>query len=442
LHVFYSDRVARPAAAPVGAHVLGENMAGLFRKTHDRIAEFERDFFYVTLDAVMILENGRFIGCNDAAARMFGWASRHDITRSSPGDISPPTQPDGEASATKAQRVIAEALRTGTSRFDWMHKRADGSPFLTQTTLVADSQRTKVFVCIVDLTERESRREAREKALASITDRFDGDMARILGAVRQVAGGIGETAQKLAAEAERTRDRAAAVSGTTAETATNVSSVAQAADELTASIREIAMQVEQSRKFADLATGDANGASAKVRGLAESSARIGEIVSMINAIASQTNLLALNATIEAARAGEAGRGFAVVASEVKHLASQTAKATEEIGGQISAVQTATREAVHAMDLINGRISEMSHIAGAIAAAVEEQSASTANIAQSVQQASEGAGSVSRTIEGVSNSADETVAAARQARDAIARMDEEASRVSGVVGEFLAAVRKI
>ena len=202
------------------------------------------------------------------------------------------------------------------------------------------------------------------------------------------------------------------------------------------------MQVDQSRKFADLATGDANGASAKVRGLAESSARIGEIVNMINAIAAQTNLLALNATIEAARAGEAGRGFAVVASEVKHLASQTAKATEEIGGQISAVQTATREAVHAMDQINGRISEMSHIAGAIAAAVEEQSASTANIAHSVQQASQGADAVSRTIEGVSNSADVTVAAARDARTAITRMEEEAGRVSGVVGEFLAAVRKI
>jgi methyl-accepting chemotaxis protein len=417
-------------------------MAGLFRKTHDRIAEFERDFFYDTLDAVMILEQGRFIGCNDAAARMFGWASKSDITKASPGDISPPTQPDGEASATKAQRVVAEALSNGTCRFDWVHKRANGAPFLTQTTLVADRKRTMVFVCVTDLTERENRRQERERGFASVTDRFDGDMARILGVVQQVSQGMGETARKLAAEAERTRDRAAAVSGATAETATNVSSVAQAADELTASIREIASQVEQSRKFADLATGDANGASAKVRSLAESSARIGEIVNMINAIAAQTNLLALNATIEAARAGEAGRGFAVVASEVKHLASQTAKATEEIGGQISAVQTATREAVHAMDQINGRISEMSHIAGAIAAAVEQQSVSTANIAHSVQQVSEGAGSVSRTIDGVSASADETVAAAREARNAITQMEEQASKVSGVVGDFLAAVRKI
>ncbi|MCW2283140.1 methyl-accepting chemotaxis protein [Rhodoblastus acidophilus] len=418
-------------------------MAGLFRKASDRGAKVQCDYFEVTPNAILMLEGDHFIDCNDAAVRIFGFSSKAAFAATSPADISPPTQPDGESSTLKAQRIIAEARQKGCCQFEWTHKRANGETFPAQVTLVRSRANPGVMYSgIVDLSEHESRRQAREKNLAVITDRFDGDMARILGAVRQVAGAIGDTAQKLAAEAERTRDRAAAVSGTTAETANNVSSVAQAADELTSSIREIAMQVDQSRKFADLATGDANGASAKVRSLAESSARIGEIVNMINAIAAQTNLLALNATIEAARAGEAGRGFAVVANEVKHLASQTAKATEEIGGQISAVQTATREAVHAMDLINGRISEMSHIAGAIAAAVEEQSASTANIAQSVQQASQGAGSVSRTIEGVSNSADETVAAARQARDAIARMDEEAGRVSGIVGEFLAAVRKI
>ena len=418
-------------------------MAGLFGKTKDRTAKVECDFFDVTPDSILTLEGGHFVDSNDAAVRIFGFASKAALVASSPADISPPLQADGEPSSTKAPRMINEALQKGWRQFEWIHKRANGETFPAQVTLVRSRANPNViFSAIVDLSERERNRQARETALTSVTDRFDGDMSRILGVIHQATLTIGEMAQKLASEAGRTRDRATAVSGSTSETANNVRSVAQAANELTDSIREIANQVEQSRKFADLATGDANSASAKVQGLAQSSARIGEIVNMINAIASQTNLLALNATIEAARAGEAGRGFAVVANEVKHLASQTAKATEEIGGQIAAVQTATREAVHAMDQINGRISEMSHISAVIAAAVEEQSVSTANIAQSVQQASDGAAAVSQTIDGVSNSADETLAAAKAAANAIARMDEETSRVSGVVGEFLTAMRRI
>ncbi|MBB4196559.1 hypothetical protein CCR94_15455 [Rhodoblastus sphagnicola] len=418
-------------------------MAGLFRKTHDRVAEIERDFFHVSPDAILTMDGERFIACNDAAARIFGLSNTISVKTITPQMISPPAQADGEASQTKCLRMLREASAKGSHRFDWLHQRSNGEVFPAQVTLIRSRVDPNVtYCCIIDLTEREGKRQARENAVASLTDRFDGDISRMLGIVNQVGNSIGDTARKLAAEAERTRDRAAAVSGTTAETADNVRSVAQAADELTASIREIATQVDQSRKFADLATGDANGASAKVRGLAESSARIGEIVNMINAIASQTNLLALNATIEAARAGEAGRGFAVVAIEVKHLASQTAKATEEIGSQINAVQAATHEAVLAMDQINGRIAEMSHIAAVIAAAVEEQSVSTANIAHSVQRASDGAGAVSRTISGVSNSADETLSAAREAAGAISRMDTETGRVSGIVGEFLAAVRKI
>jgi len=397
----------------------------------------------VTPDAVFVMEGGRFVDCNDSALRIFGLAGKGVLASTTPESISPALQADGETSQAKSPRMLQELASKPSHRFDWIHQRANGEPFPAQVTLIRSRfDSNVVFASIVDVSYRDERRKARDHALTALTDRFDGDMSKILGAVHQVAQDIDQTTRRMAGEAAQTRDRAAAVSGATSETADNVRSVAQAADELSSSIREIATQVEQSRKFADLAINDANRTSATVQGLADSSARIGEIVNMINAIASQTNLLALNATIEAARAGEAGRGFAVVASEVKHLASQTAKATEEIGAQINAVQAATREAVHAVGQINGRISEMSHIATVIAAAVEEQSMSTANIAHSVQQASEGAGGVSQNIAGVTRSADETLAAAQAAGSAIARMGEETGRFSGIVSGFLVDVRKI
>jgi PAS domain S-box-containing protein len=418
-------------------------MAGLFRKTYDRVAEIERDLFNVTPDAILVMEGPNFIDCNDAAVRVFGFGGKSAIVSTTPAAISPPVQPNGEPSAAMSLRMNKELDNKTSHRFDWIFQRANGQTFPAQVTLIRSQQDANVvFACIIDITYREERRQARDGALASLTDRFDGDMSQILGVVHGVAQGIDQTAKKLAAEATQTRDRAATVAGTTAETADNVRGVAQAADELSAAIREIASQVEKSRTYADLASNDANGASATVQSLADSSARIGEIVNMINAIASQTNLLALNATIEAARAGEAGRGFAVVASEVKNLASQTAKATEEIGAQINAVQAATRDAVQAVGQINGRISEMSHIATVIAAAVEEQSASTANIARGVQQVSDGADLVSRNIATVTHSADETLVAAQGAASAVARMDQETGRVSGIVAEFLSAVRKI
>jgi methyl-accepting chemotaxis protein len=177
-----------------------------------------------------------------------------------------------------------------------------------------------------------------------------------------------------------------------------------------------------------------------VQGLTRSAARIGEVVGLINQIAAQTNLLALNATIEAARAGEAGRGFAVVASEVKSLASQTAKATEEIAGQVSAIQSATGDCVAAIGGISDTIREISGIATTIAAAVEEQGSATREIARSVQQAAAGTSEVSLNVAGASQAADQSRALADNVLVASGELNQHAAALFESVDTFLAGLR--
>jgi methyl-accepting chemotaxis protein len=226
----------------------------------------------------------------------------------------------------------------------------------------------------------------------------------------------------------------------TAEVEAARKDMATAAEELSSSIREISRQVDQSASVAAAAASDAEQTNRTVQGLAESSARIGEVVSLINDIASQTNLLALNATIEAARAGDAGKGFAVVAGEVKTLATQTARATDEIGQQIAAVQAATTQAVAAIGGIVKRIDEINMIAAAISSAVEEQSAATSEIARNIQQAAVGTERVSNNIGGVNQAAGETRAASDQVLNASESLISQSSYLETEVSKFLSGVR--
>ena len=220
-------------------------------------------------------------------------------------------------------------------------------------------------------------------------DSFEKDVNSVLGVVSAAARELQNTANSMAATADETLRQSSAVAGAAEQASQNVQTVAAATEELTASIHEISRQVTTSTQICTDAVEEANRTNVMVQGLAEAAGKIGEVVKLINDIASQTNLLALNATIEAARAGEAGKGFAVVAGEVKNLANQTARATDEISAQINAVQTATRDAVGAIQGIGPTIGRISEIAGAIAAAVEEQGAATQEIARNVQEAAQG-----------------------------------------------------
>ncbi len=293
------------------------------------------------------------------------------------------------------------------------------------------------------LEQAEAEKRAIEEKKRSMTELADSFQASVGGIVEMVSSSAGEmqaTAQSLTSTAEETSRQSTAVAAASEQASTNVQTVASAAEELSSSITEISRQVSQSAEIAGKAVADAERTNAQVQGLAEAAHKIGEVVSLITEIASQTNLLALNATIEAARAGDAGKGFAVVASEVKNLANETAKATDEITGQITEIQQATRDAVAAIQAIGGTIGEINEIATTIASAVEEQGAATQEIARNVQQASAGTQEVSSNITGVTQAAGETGSAASQMLSASGELARQGELLRGEVDKFLRQVR--
>jgi methyl-accepting chemotaxis protein len=287
--------------------------------------------------------------------------------------------------------------------------------------------------------KRQAEAEKRQ-ALEALAGGFEASVQGIVEAVSAAATEMEKTAETMSATAEETSRQAAVVGGAAEEASTNVETVATASEELSASIGEISRQVAQAAAIAGKAAEESRQTDETVNGLSQAAQKIGEVVALITNIASQTNLLALNATIEAARAGEAGKGFAVVASEVKSLATQTAKATEEIRSQIDTIQGETRNAVAAIQHIGGTIGEINEIATAIAASVEQQGAATQEIARNVQQAAAGTGQVSANIGGVASAAGETGAAATQVLASAGDLALQSERLRGEVGKFLAGIR--
>ena len=283
--------------------------------------------------------------------------------------------------------------------------------------------------------------ELEKKALQrEMADRFESDVKGVVGAVARATQDMQRVAGEITTSVNGTSARATAAAAASEEASASVSTVATATEELASSVTEIGRQVTFSSGVADQAVAKAAQTTEMVRSLAAAAEKIGDVLRLIGAIASQTNLLALNATIEAARAGEAGRGFAVVASEVKELASQTAKATEEIAGQVTAIQSATGDCVLAIDGISATIREISGVATTIASAVEEQGSATREIARSVQQVAAGTGEVSRNVAGASEAADQSRALADNVLVASGDLSQHATALFKSVDTFLAGLR--
>jgi methyl-accepting chemotaxis protein len=352
--------------------------------------------------------------------------------------------------------LVTQATRPLSALSGAMRELADGKfdialPGLGRRNEVGDIAEA-VDLFRVKASERAHRDlEAKQVEEARIVAKRKADMDRLANEFQTAVGHIVDTvssastqletaARTLTKTAETTQHLSATVASASEEASANVQSVASASEEMTSSLNEISRQVQESSKIAGEAVQQAQKTDARITELSQAASRIGDVVKLITSVAEQTNLLALNATIEAARAGDAGKGFAVVASEVKQLASQTAKATEEISMQISSMQSATQESVAAIKEIGGTIGRISEIASAIAAAVEEQGAATSEISRNVQQAAKGTEQVASNITDVNRGAGETGSASAQVLSSAQSLSSENGRLKLEVEKFVATVR--
>ncbi len=320
-----------------------------------------------------------------------------------------------------------------SSQHDEIAEMSDSLQVFRESMISARALSTEQDKDRIAKAERASRMESR-------IAEFEATVRGALGSLQGAANSMQSTAQGMSASADQSSALVSAVASAAEETSVNVQTVSAGTEQLSSSIAEIGRQVVTSAEIARKAVEEAGATDATMQGLADNAARISVVVDLIQTIASQTNLLALNATIEAARAGEAGRGFAVVASEVKNLASQTAKATDEIRQQIGGMQNVTTTAVTAIRNISATIGEINDVTTAIAAAVEQQGAATREIARNIQHAAGGTSEVSSNIVGVSNASNEAGTAAGEVLSASDALRREADVLRAEIDAFLSNIR--
>jgi methyl-accepting chemotaxis protein len=334
------------------------------------------------------------------------------------------------------KRLAAHDLKTtivGIGRKDEIGAMAGAVQVFKDSMIETDRLRAE------QEAEQKRQLDRAKKIEVSVAD-FEKSVGQVLGVVTSSATELEATANSMASTAEETSRQSTAVAAASEEATTNVQTVSSATEELSSSIKEITQQVGESTRIVGESAKQATETNIRVQRLKESVQKIDTVVALINDIASQTNLLALNATIEAARAGEAGKGFAVVASEVKALATQTAKATEEIAGQIRGIQEETDLSVQSIEAITQTIEKVNTIATSIAAAVEQQGSATQEIARSVSQAAKGTSEVSSNIVSVSEASKQTGAAASQVLSAARELSSNGITMKTQVEDFLREVR--
>src|SRR5947209_2565219 len=339
----------------------------------------------------------------------------------------------------KAMRELAtgnfEVVLPGLGRRDELGEMA-GAVEEFKTQAIAKAERDAA----AQELQNSASSAARRAELIRFADEFEAAVGTIVSNVSASSVQLEQAAGTLTRTAETTQSLSSQVAGASEEASTNMQSVATATEELSTSVDEIGRRVRDSNRIAEAAVLQAEQTDSRIGKLSRAAQEIGEVVKLITAIAEQTNLLALNATIEAARAGEAGRGFAVVAAEVKSLASQTARATDEISSHISGMQGATQESVAAIKEIGGTIGEISSIASAIASAVEQQSGATQEIARNVQSVAQGTHQAAANIMQVNRGASDTGAASSEVLNSAKTLSSESLRLREELDRFMRNIR--
>ncbi|MGY3341828.1 methyl-accepting chemotaxis protein [Bradyrhizobium sp. USDA 4463] len=338
---------------------------------------------------------------------------------------------------------VAERVAAGNFGDDISVRRRDElgrllkSLAVMQASLKARAEEDLALIAAKD--ESGAAQASRRQRLESEIDAFRSAFSAVLSNTDRMTGELTDTAQNLASTARTAGTQSTEAASTAQETSANVQTVASAASQLGESVQAITSQLAEATTIVNRASEMAEAASQTIGRLAASAQQIDEVVGFIRTIAGQTNLLALNATIEAARAGEAGRGFAVVASEVKALATQTAKATEEISSQIAEVQSATRQAVDNVGAIALVIGDIDSFTGRIAAAVGQQNAATGEISRSIGQAADGTALVARSIAGTAEATDNASRSAGMVLATAHDLSSQATQLRASVDRFLANV---